>query len=121
MTQRKGVGRKLMEYMFHNYPAHLSLDVSTDNTKAVNFYKRVGLEVEKLYITEKTNVEFVTFTTPLGFEYKPPVYVQVAQSAASTSTKSDDNDKEERKEEDDSFFKINAQQECVLNFETQQK
>ena len=52
-SQRQGVGRKLMEFMFNNYPAHLGLDVSTDNTKAVNFYKRVGLEIEKLYVTEK--------------------------------------------------------------------
>ena len=42
-----------MEFMFNNYPAHLGLDVSTYNTKAVNFYKRVGLEIEKLYVTEK--------------------------------------------------------------------
>jgi ribosomal protein S18 acetylase RimI-like enzyme len=44
--QRQGIGRKLIEYLFEHYPASLSLDVSTDNLKAVSFYKRVGLVIE---------------------------------------------------------------------------
>ena len=55
--------------MLTNYPAHLSLDVSTDNTKAVAFYKRVGLEIVNTYVTEELEVEFVTFKTPEGFTY----------------------------------------------------
>ena len=43
-----------MEYLFQNYPAHFSLDVSTDNVKAVGFYKRVGLQIDKLYVTEES-------------------------------------------------------------------
>lgn len=73
--QRKGVGRKLIEYMFKHYPAHLSLDVSTDNAKAMSFYNRVGLEVERLYLTEEEKIEFASFKTPLGFIYKQPAYL----------------------------------------------
>ena len=58
-----------MEYLFENYPAHLSLDVSTDNTKAVGFYKRVGLEIDSIYVTEESKVEFATFKTPESFKY----------------------------------------------------
>ena len=41
--QRQGIGRQLMNYLFNKYTKHLSLDVSTDNLKAVAFYLRVGL------------------------------------------------------------------------------
>ena len=45
-SQRQGIGRKLMTWLFDTYPQHaLSLDVSTDNTKAVKFYGRVGLKI----------------------------------------------------------------------------
>ena len=69
LCQGQGIGRKLMEYLFDNYPAHLSLDVSTDNTKAVGFYKRVGLEIDSIYVTEESKVEFATFKTPESFKY----------------------------------------------------
>ena len=69
LCQGQGIGRKLMEYLFENYPAHLSLDVSTDNTKAVGFYKRVGLEIDRIYVTEESKVEFATFKTPESFKY----------------------------------------------------
>ena len=69
LCQGQGIGRKLMEYLFENYPAHLSLDVSTDNTKAVGFYKRVGLEIDSIYVTEESKVEFATFKTPESFKY----------------------------------------------------
>ena len=81
-----------MEYMFVNYPAHLGLDVSTDNTKAVNFYKRVGLLIENLYFTDKDHIEFASFKTPLGFIYKPPVYLKDVQQT---------NDADEEKKQDD--------------------
>jgi ribosomal protein S18 acetylase RimI-like enzyme len=44
-SQRQGIGRKLMDYLFEKFPTHLSLDVSTDNAKAVHFYQKVGLEI----------------------------------------------------------------------------
>ena len=64
--QRQGIGRRLMDYLFEKYPKHLSLDVSTDNAKAVGFYKRVGLTVTDLYLSED-KVEFAKFETPPGF------------------------------------------------------
>ena len=80
--QRQGVGRKLMDYLFAKYPGHLSLDVSTDNAKAVNFYKRVGLVVTDTYLSEE-KVEFNKFETPEGFIHTPLTvpYSQVGATA----------------------------------------
>ena len=64
--QRQGIGRQLMDYLFAKYPSHLSLDVSTDNLKAVAFYKRVGLAISSIYLSEE-KVEFAKFETPPGF------------------------------------------------------
>lgn len=48
-----------------NYPDHaLSLDVRTDS-QAVEFYKRVGLMVEKVYLSEPDKVEFAHMETEL--------------------------------------------------------
>lgn len=55
--------------MFQKYPKHLSLDVSTDNIKAVNFYSRIGLEITETYLSED-KVEFNKFETPEGFIYE---------------------------------------------------
>lgn len=64
-SQRQGIGRKLMAWLFDTYPQHaLSLDVSTDNTKAVKFYGRVGLKIQQIYMSPD-NVEFALFETPL--------------------------------------------------------
>lgn len=68
-SQRQGIGRKIMDYLFERYPNHLSLDVSTDNVKAVQFYKKCGLEVTQTYITDE-KVEFNSFETPAGFVAK---------------------------------------------------
>ena len=68
--QRQGIGRKLMSYLFSKYPNHLSLDISTDNEKAVKFYKRIGLSVVETYLSEE-KVEFNKFETPSGFVYEP--------------------------------------------------
>lgn len=38
----------------------------------MNFYVRVGLEIEKKYITTEEKVEFATFTSPEDFVYAPP-------------------------------------------------
>ena len=69
--QRQGIGRKIINYLFEKYPKHLSLDVSTDNAKAVHFYKKVGLVVTDTYLSEE-KVEFHKFETPLGFVYQNP-------------------------------------------------
>jgi len=51
-SQRQGIGRKLVSYLFETYPEHaLSLDVSTDNDKAVRFYRRIGLKIQQLYMS----------------------------------------------------------------------
>ena len=64
-SQRQGIGRKLLNYLLETYPQHaLSLDVSTDNTSAVSFYRRMGLKIQRLYL-EGDGVEFATFETPL--------------------------------------------------------
>ncbi len=68
--QRQGVGRQLMDYLFERYPHHLSLDVSTDNTKAVRFYERVGLHLAETYLSEE-KVEFAKFETPPDFVAPP--------------------------------------------------
>lgn len=56
-----------MDYLFEHYPEHaLSLDVNAENDQAVNFYKKNGLRIQKIYVTpEPDNVEFVCFETPL--------------------------------------------------------
>ena len=64
--QRQGIGRKLMTYLFNRYPNHLSLDVSSDNEKAVQFYHKCGLTLVETYLSED-KVEFNKFETPLGF------------------------------------------------------
>ena len=52
-----------MAHMFRQYPEHLSLDVNSDNLKAISFYKRTGLAVTKTYTTNN-RVEFLQFETP---------------------------------------------------------
>ena len=66
-SQRQGIGRKLMNFMFETYPEHsLSLDVNSESDQAVNFYRKCGLMIKKVYVTpEPDNVEFATFETPL--------------------------------------------------------
>lgn len=65
-SQRQGIGRKLMNYLLETYPEHpISLDVSTDNTSAVKFYKSCGLRVRELYLSMPDNVEFALFESPL--------------------------------------------------------
>ncbi len=63
-----------MGYLFDKYPVHLSLDVSTDNIKAVQFYHKCGLKVVDTYLSED-KVEFSKFETPQGFihPFKKPI------------------------------------------------
>lgn len=64
--QRQGIGKKLMDYLLTNYPTHaMTLDVSTDNDKAVRFYQRVGLQIRSIYNSVPDDVEFALFETPL--------------------------------------------------------
>jgi ribosomal protein S18 acetylase RimI-like enzyme len=52
-------------YLLETYPKHaLSLDVSTDNSQAVSFYRKMGLKIQKLYMSPE-DVEFALFETPL--------------------------------------------------------
>jgi GNAT superfamily N-acetyltransferase len=74
--QRQGIGRKLIEYLTTNYPAHLYLDVSTNNVSGCTFYKRIGLTIEKLYLCGKDQVEFATFITPEGFKLQPRQFLE---------------------------------------------
>lgn len=54
-----------MTYLLETYPKHaLSLDVSTDNSQAVSFYRKMGLKIQKLYMSPE-DVEFALFETPL--------------------------------------------------------
>ena len=76
--QRQGIGRKLMVYLFNKYPKHLSLDVSTDNSKAVSFYHRIGLQVTDTYLSED-KVEFNKFETPKGFTYIEPNFFKIEE------------------------------------------
>ncbi len=55
-----------MSYLFNRYPNHLSLDVSSDNAKAVHFYHKCGLTLVETYLSED-KVEFNKFETPHGF------------------------------------------------------
>lgn len=78
-SQRQGIGRQLMDFLFEKFPRHLALDVSTDNAKAVNFYKRVGLVVTDTYLSEE-KVEFNKFETPVGFVHVKREYMPIMNS-----------------------------------------
>ena len=58
-----------MDYLLTNFPTHLNLDVSTDNNQAISFYKRLGLIVDRTYLTEEDQVEFASFAMPQDFVY----------------------------------------------------
>ena len=60
-----------MNYLFENYPEHaLSLDVSTDNEKAVKFYRKMSLKIRDIYLSVPDCVEFALFETPLDKQGK---------------------------------------------------
>ena len=64
-SQRQGIGRKLVNYLLETFPTHaLSLDVSTDNDNAVAFYRKVGLKIQRIYMSPD-EVEFALFESPL--------------------------------------------------------
>ena len=65
-SQGQGIGKKMINFLITTYPEHaLSLDVSTDNVNAIEFYKRVGLHVREIYLSEPDKVEFAAMETEL--------------------------------------------------------
>lgn len=93
--QRQGIGCKLMDFLFTNYPAHLALDVSTNNTTGCAFYEKIGLQVEKVYPSGKDQVEFATFVTPPGYKYTPRTHkakleTEENKSASTVSSSEED-------------------------------
>lgn len=65
-NQGQGIGKKIVNYLFLNYKEHApSLDVSTDNVNAIEFYKRVGLRVKEIYLSESDHVEFAAMETEM--------------------------------------------------------
>lgn len=65
-SQGQGIGKHLINFLLVNYPEHaLSLDVRTDSLYAVNFYKRVGLKVQRIYVAEPDKIEFALMETVL--------------------------------------------------------
>lgn len=54
--------------MLKKYPKYLSLDVSTDNEKAVHFYERIGLDKCETYLSDD-KVEFAKFETPQDYNF----------------------------------------------------
>ncbi len=57
--QRKGIGRKLIEYVQEQY-GDLSLAVYKDNEKAVQFYKNSGFKTMSEQLNEETSkVEYI--------------------------------------------------------------
>lgn len=53
----------LVNWLLDHFENKLSLEVTSDNDKAVNFYYGIGLLLTDQYIT-KDGVEFFKFTSP---------------------------------------------------------
>ena len=60
--QRKGIGRLLIKWLLDHYESKLSLEVTSDNIKAVNFYNSIGLVKTDEYFS-KEGVEFIKFSS----------------------------------------------------------
>ena len=73
-----------MNHMFEKYPSYLSLDVSTDNDKAISFYSRLGLEIAKTYISQE-KIEFAMFQTPPNFKPTPFITPSTSKSVQQTN------------------------------------
>ena len=50
-SQRKGIGRLLINHLLKTYNGKLELEVSSDNEQAVKFYKNIGLKLASEYTT----------------------------------------------------------------------
>lgn len=56
----------MVNYLLMTYPNYaLSLDVRTDSLYAVEFYKRVGLKVQRIYMSEPDKIEFAQMESEL--------------------------------------------------------
>lgn len=53
----------LVNWLLEHYGKKLHLEVTSDNTKAVKFYKGIGLLVTGEY-TSKEGAEFLQFSSP---------------------------------------------------------
>jgi ribosomal protein S18 acetylase RimI-like enzyme len=60
--QRKGVGRLLIQWLLDHFEQKLSLEVTSDNEKAIKFYYGIGLILTEEYTT-KEGVEFFKFSS----------------------------------------------------------
>ena len=55
-----------MDFIFKNYPDHpMTLDVSTENSKALKFYFNCGLKIREIYLSCPDSVEFALYETPI--------------------------------------------------------
>ena len=66
-----------MDFMLEKYN-NLSLEVSTDNEQAVNFYIKIGLDLSEKYSTQD-GIEFAKFDTPLDYKFEKKVPSLVAK------------------------------------------
>lgn len=61
-SQRKGIGKLLINHLLSEYNGKMELEVSSDNEKGVNFYKRIGLNLASEYTTSE-GVNFCKFSS----------------------------------------------------------
>ena len=61
-SQRKGVGKLLVNHLLKEYDNKLELEVSSDNTQAIKFYLKIGLKLSSEYMTNE-GVSFSQFST----------------------------------------------------------
>ncbi|GAB4221944.1 MAG: N-acetyltransferase [Francisella sp.] len=45
--QGKGIGHKLLEHLLENTNKNISLEVNTNNLKAISLYKKLGFKIKK--------------------------------------------------------------------------
>lgn len=101
--QRLGIGRRIMHYLLAKYPNYLSLDVSTDNDKAIGFYQRIGLDLTETYLSGD-KVEFAKFEMPKDFKLFELITTQIVTQSSNNSAlpSSLEELKKQEKIEDDS-------------------
>ena len=46
-SQGQGVGKKLLEYILNNSTKDISLEVNTNNFRAINLYRNIGFKISK--------------------------------------------------------------------------
>lgn len=67
--QKKGIGRLMMnfaeKYAFDNGFENVKVNISLKNIRAIEFYTKLGYKKTKEFVSEKSNVGFVTFEKEL--------------------------------------------------------